>query len=143
MTMKTNLKDVIESEVSEVFALERSMTEVETELRSNPKFVQFLEMQQAYADKYKEVKKIIGDQHILAYKKDPNLKTLKFDFGTMTVRDDKKLDIDESVLPPRYFKSVPNTTKIRNEYDLEGKVPKGVTITKVYTHVMSLKKGEK
>lgn len=141
--MKTNLKDVIESEVSEVFALERSMTEVETELRSNPKFVQFLEMQQAYADKYKEVKKIIGDQHILAYKKDPNLKTLKFDFGTMTVRDDKKLDIDESVLPPRYFKSVPNTTKIRNEYDLEGKVPKGVTITKVYTHVMSLKKGEK
>ena len=138
-----NIKEVIESEVSEVFALERSMTEVETELRSNPKFVQFLEMQQAYADKYKEVKKIIGDQHILAYKKDANLKTLKFDFGTMTVRDDKKLDIDENVLPPRYFKSVPNTAKIRNEYDLEGKVPKGVTITKVYTHVMSLKKGEK
>ncbi len=136
----TNIKSIIEDEISDVMVLERSLSEVETELRSNPTFLKFLEIQQAYNDKYKEVKKIIGDQHIEAYKIDPNLKTLKFDFGTMTVKDINNLDIDETVLPPRYFKSVPNTTKIRNQYDLEGTLPKGATVTKSYQHSMSLKK---
>lgn len=135
-----DVKKLIEGEVSDLFAVEGSLREVETELRSNPKFVQFLEMQQAYADKYKEVKKVIGDHHIEAYKKNPNLKTLRFDFGTMTVKDINDLTIDEKILPPRYFKSVPNTTKIHNQYDLEGTLPKGVTVTRKYQHSMTLRK---
>ena len=135
-----DLRKSIETEVGEVFALERSMTEVESELRSNPKFLQFLELQQRYSDKYKEIKKIIAEQHIEAYKKDKNLKTLKFDFGTMTVKDIKNLEIDESILPKAWFKSVPNTTLIRSRYELENKIPKGVKITFGYQHSMTLKK---
>jgi len=135
-----DLKTVIESEVSEVFELERSMTEVETELRSNPEFVKFLELQKAVNDKAAEVWKAVGDQFIEAYKAGKVDKTLKFDFGTLTVKDINDLTIDEDQLAPRYFKSVPNTTKIRNDYALDNKLPKGVTVTKKYQFSKTLKK---
>jgi len=135
-----DLKKVIEEEVSEVFALERSMTEVETELRLNPDFVKFLELQKIINDKATEVWKQVGEQHIEAYKAGKVDKTLKFDFGTLTVKDINELEIDETELAPRYFKSVPNTTKIRNQYSLEGTLPKGVTVNKKYQFSKSLKK---
>jgi len=138
--MKTNLKEVIESEVSEVFELERLIGEVESELQSNPMFLKFLELQQAVNTKAAEVWKQVGDQMIEAYKAGKVDKTLKFDFGTLTIKDINELKIDEEQLPRNYFKRVPHTTKIRNDYALEGKLPKGVTVTKKYQFSKSLKK---
>jgi hypothetical protein len=135
-----DVKTIIEGEVLDLMATERSMTEVEAELRSNPTFVKFLELQQAVNDKAKEVWDMVGGQMIEAYKAGKVDKTLKFDFGTLTIKDINDLDIDEDVLAPRYFKSVPNTTKIRNEYALENKLPKGVSVTKKYQFSKSLKK---
>jgi hypothetical protein len=135
-----DVKTIIEGEVLDLMATERSMTEVEAELRSNPTFVKFLELQQAVNDKAKEVWDMVGGQMIEAYKAGRVDKTLKFDFGTLTIKDINDLDIDEDVLAPRYFKSVPNTTKIRNEYALENKLPKGVSVTKKYQFSKSLKK---
>jgi hypothetical protein len=135
-----DLKTVIESEVLDLFATEQTMREVESELQTNPTFLKFLELQKAVNDKAAEVWKAVGNQMIDAYKAGKVDKTLKFDFGTLTVKDINELDIDENLLPRNYFKRVPHTTKIRNDYALEGKLPKGVTVTKKYQFSKSLKK---
>jgi hypothetical protein len=131
--MVQNIKQVIESEVVDLLESQQQMTEVETELQSNPLFKKFLKLQHDVNQKADEVWDKVGTQMIEAYEKGQIEKSLKFDFGTLVVADNNKLSIDEKILPKKFFKTVPNTTYIRDVCKLEGKAPKGVTVEKGYS----------
>lgn len=137
---KDKLIEAIEGEVLDFQATEMGLRNLENELMENDHFRQWLELQRTVKEEGDELWKRVGDQMIKLYADGKIDKTLKFDWGTLTVRDDKILDIDESTLPRRYWKKVPNTTLIRNDYDLMGSAPKGVKVSKKYTFTKSLKK---
>jgi hypothetical protein len=137
---KDKLIEAIEGEVLDFQATEMGLRNLENELMENDHFRQWLELQRTVKEEGDELWKRVGDQMIKLYADGKIDKTLKFDWGTLTVRDDKILDIDESALPRRYWKKVPNTTLIRNDYDLMGSAPKGVKVSKKYTFTKSLKK---
>jgi hypothetical protein len=134
-----NPKTVIEGEVLDMLETEKGLRTLEQELMENDKFRQFLELSQTVKEESEKVWKRVGDQMVKLYAEGKIDKTLKFDWGTLTVRDDKVLTIDEENLSQRYWKKVPNTTLIRSDYDLIGKDIKGVTVTKKYTFTKSLK----
>jgi len=140
MAVKTNFKEVIEAEVSEVFELEKSMTKVETELRSNPDFVKFLELQQAVKAKNDEIRSRIEEVAIPAYLAGELPKTIKFDFGTLTMVDNYSMVIDEKKLSDKYWTKVPDKKYILKRYHLENKVPQGVTVTHKPTIRLDIKK---
>jgi hypothetical protein len=56
-----------------------------------------------------------------------DLKQVKGEWGTLTIAERTGFDIDKELLPPRFFKRVPDETKIRTIYQLEGKAPKGTS----------------
>jgi hypothetical protein len=138
--MKTNLKEVIESEVSEVFELERLMNGVESELRSNPEFVKFLELQQAVQKKNAEIRSRIEEVAVPAYLAGELPKTVKFDFGSITMVDNFPMVIDEKKLCDKYWTRVPDKKYILQRYHLENKTPQGVSITRKVALRMDLKK---
>lgn len=53
------------------------------------------------------------------------VKQIKGDWGTLTIAERLNWSIDQEVLPPRFWKIVPDTTKISTIFSLEGKAPKG------------------
>lgn len=58
---------------------------------------------------------------------DNDIKSIKGDFGSLTIaeRTNYKADLDQ--LPAKFIKKVADTTKIATFAKLEGKLPKGVT----------------
>lgn len=136
-----DVKKVIEGEVVSALALSTELETLQSELMDNPKFARFLELRSAVNDKMTEVRSEIGKVMIPAYKAGRIDKTLKGDWGSITVKEDKVLDINEDKLTPRFWKKVPDTTKIRTIYDLEGKDIPGVDISKRYSIVIKLKSG--
>lgn len=58
---------------------------------------------------------------------DQDIKQIKGDWGTLTIAERLNWAIDKNELAPRYFKTVPDTTKISTLFRLEGKPPKGAT----------------
>jgi len=114
-------------QIEGVKALEQNLQVVESELKLNPQFAKFLEMQKQYNEKASEVWKIVETTMVDLYKEGKIEKTLKGDFGTLTVTETQLWDINEEELPAKFFKKVVNTTRITDTYRLEGKAPKGCT----------------
>ena len=70
------------------------------------------------------------------------VKQVKGDWGTLTIAERLNWTIDKEVLAPRFYKSVPDTTKISTLFRLEGKAPKGATPS--YTQYLTKRlKGDK
>jgi hypothetical protein len=123
-------KDVISDEVADVFALQKSLEDIEQELMANEQFRKFLELQKTTQDQIATVWKNIETQMI-----EHDVKSVKGDWGSITIaeRQNFKANLDE--LPSKFVKKVADLSKIANSYALEGKLPKGVerTITKYLT----------
>jgi hypothetical protein len=56
-----------------------------------------------------------------------DIKQIKGEWGTLTIGERLNWLVDETILPAKFFKKVPNTKKITDTYRLEGadKTPKG------------------
>lgn len=140
MAKKEDPKKIIDEEVNEVFELEKSLQLIEAELLESDTFRKFLDLQQRIKAKSDEMWKRVGTQMVELYEAGIIDKNLKYDWGLLTVTRNVKLKIDEKELPPRFKKTVPDTTKIHALYDLEGTVPKGVEVTIEHGFRKTLKK---
>jgi hypothetical protein len=58
-----------------------------------------------------------------------DIKSIKGDFGSLTIAERTNYKADLDVLPAKFIKKVADTTKIATYAKLEDKLPKGVTIS--------------
>lgn len=132
------VEDAITEEAKELLDSERTLTlevrELENELRQvDPRFQKFIEkqaelkvLQSQNADAWKEIEKQMIEL---------NIKSVKGDWGSITIAERLNWRIDQEVLPPRFWKKVPDTTKISTIFRLEGKAPKGANLS--YTQYLT------
>ncbi len=128
-----DIRAIISARLDDQKKLEQGLATLETELASNEQFKAFLEMQRA-------VKKITEDnntffEHLKDEMDSQGIKSIKGDWGSITLAERQGWDIDEMELPKKFFKKVVDTKKITDIYRLEGKAPKGAVpkITKYIT----------
>lgn len=127
-----DVKQAIEGEVLSTQELESQLSTLESELMSNPQFQQFVQVRNQLNEKYSQVRKNVADIMIPAYQAGEVDKSIKLPNGSITVTEKDVFEIDEKVLPPRFWKKVPDETKIRKTYQLEGVAPKGTVQSKKY-----------
>lgn len=137
-----DVKQAIEGEVLSTRDLELQLNTLQQELSSNPTFQQFLEVRAALNAKYTEVRKNIEAVMVPAYQAGDIDKSIKGEWGSVTVTETDTFKIDEDVLPAKFWKRVPDTTKIRKTYQLEGKAPKGTEQSTRYGIMLKLKNQE-
>lgn len=99
-----------------------NLATLESELQADPKFAQFLEARKAFSDLETAVWKKV-EQVML----DNNIKSIKTDKFTLSIASRMSFDIDSDLLPAKFWKRVPDTTKISGTFKLEGKPVKGTT----------------
>lgn len=112
----------IVEEVKGVLQLEGQLSQLETELSQNEDFKKFIEFQKEVRDKSAEVFKKIEQTMI-----DNDIKSVKGDWGSLTIVERKSWTYDVEVLPKKFIKKVVDTTKVDTAYKLEGTPPKGAT----------------
>lgn len=54
-----------------------------------------------------------------------DVKNIKGNWGSLTIAERLNWSIDHAMLPAKFWKKVPDTTKISSEFRLYGKSPKG------------------
>lgn len=119
---------VIEGEVvsalKEEGALQSELSKLEEELREvSPQFQTFIEKQaelRMVQAKNSEVWKQVESRMI-----EHNVKSIKGDWGSITIAERQNFKIDLALLPGKFIKKVPDTSRIAAAYKLEGKPPKG------------------
>lgn len=116
----TKPEDVVAGEVEEVLALEQSLQDVEAELSKNEQFRSFLEKQKEAKVQIANTWKQIEDQML-----EHNIKSLKGDWGSITIAERLEWVIVPSELANKFYKKVVDTAKISATFRLEGKAPKG------------------
>ena len=134
-----DVKKVVEGEVLSTQELELQLTNVQNELAQNPKFQEFLSLRTALNNKYAEIRANVEAVMVSAYQAGDVDKSIKGDWGSVTVVEKDDFDIDEKLLPAKFWKKVPDTTLIRKTYQLEGKAPKGTTQKTKYGIILKLK----
>lgn len=130
MPKQNNPKEMIEGEVIEVFALEKTLAETEQALMQDEKFKNFLTMQKDYQAKIAEFWKTIESQML-----EHDIKSIKGDWGSLTIAERLGWKTDLELLPKKFIKKVVDTKKLSDTFRLEGKAPKGAepTYTKYLT----------
>lgn len=90
-------------------------------LDSNPEFVKYLKLKQDLDTQLADARKRIQGQMELSH-----TKKISGDWGYITLVERTLFDTTDE-LPAKYWKKVPDTKKISEEYKLKGKLPKGAT----------------
>jgi len=114
--------EAIEGEVLETLALEKKLEDIESELMQNEKFRAFIEMQKTLPAQIAQTWDRIKDSML-----ENDIKSIKGDWGSITIAERTNWDIDYDQLPARYFQRVPNTKMISDTFKLTKKAPKGAT----------------
>lgn len=121
---QTVIEGEVVSALKEEGALQSELMKLEEELREvSPQFQTFIEKQaelRMVQAKNSEVWKKVEEQMI-----QNNIKSIKGDWGSITIAERQNFKIDLELLPAKFIKKVPDTTKIAASYKLEGKPPKG------------------
>lgn len=117
-----NVEQQIKSEVMLFEQRETELVDLAQTLNADPKFAMFLQAQKDFNDYQATVWKNIEQQMI-----DNGIRSIKTDTVTLTIATRTSYDIDEEQLPAKFWKKVPDTTKISGTHKLEGKPVKGTT----------------
>ena len=117
-----NTKEIIEDQVLQTISLTNDLEQVKSELEKNPTFKKFLELQKTVNEKAAETWKTVEAQMIAN-----DTKKIEGEWGSLTIAERLDFDVDLEALPPRYKKTVANTTKIRTVYLLDKKPITGAT----------------
>jgi len=115
-------KELIEGEVLSALDLQKSLEDMQSELMQNEKFRQFLELSKTVPAQIDEAWKRIESAMI-----ENNIKSLKGDYGSITIAERIGWDYDPTMLSPEFFKKVVDTKKLTDTYRLEGESPQGAT----------------
>lgn len=111
-----------EKTVAKIVKQQNELAAQELELMANPEFRAFQEnvkkVNAQIADYWKRV-----EESMIAN----DIKSIKGDFGSVTVAERTDFDVDGDELPAKFYKKVVDTKKIADTYKLTGKAPKGTT----------------
>jgi len=140
--MASKVLQKIETEVIAAVDQQIQLDQLQQALMQNEDFLLFIELRENVSKKWTEVRNFIEATMVPAYVAGEIDKTLKGAWGSITVTESDRFSIDEAELPKKFFKTIPNETKIRKTYQLEGKAPKGTTHSKRYG-ILIKTKGEK
>lgn len=113
---------IISSEVEEVLNLEKSLAESEAALMTDDRFRRFLTLQKESQAQIAATWKKVEEQMIAH-----DVKSIKGDWGSITLAERIGWDIDMDTLPLKFIKKVADTTKITDSFRLEDKPPRGCT----------------
>lgn len=117
-----SIEQKILNEVKTLQTQEQDLTALAQKLNHDPKFAMFLEAQKAFNEYQAQVWTGIQKEMI-----ENDIRSIKTDKITLTIATRTSYDIDETVLPAKFWKKVPDTTKIATSHKLEGKPVKGTT----------------
>jgi hypothetical protein len=137
--MADNPQQLIEGEVLDVQTQQRELKELQTALSQNEQFTRFMELSKAVNEKMAEVRTRIEAVMVPAYEEGKIDKSIEGEWGSVTVTESDRFEVDEKELAPKFFKKVVDEAKIRATYQLEGKPPKGTKQYKKYGIMMKLK----
>jgi hypothetical protein len=115
-------EEVVKTELQKYEDQEQALQVLAAELQQNPKFAQFLEAQKSFSELQATVWKNIETVML-----ENNIKSIKTDKVTLSIAERTSFDIDLDLLPAKFIKRVPDTTKILGTFKLEGKPVKGTT----------------
>lgn len=115
-------KQKIEAVVSEALNLEQKLQAAENDIMQNETFKRFIVAQKAAKENIESSWKLIETQMI-----EHEVKSIKGDWGSLTIAERLGWDIEPDSLAPRFIKRVPDTKKLSDTYRLEGKAPRGAT----------------
>jgi hypothetical protein len=122
MPIKDQIK--VEKQVKSELELYQSeqtkLEQLQNELQADPKFAQFIEAQQSFRKLESEVWGKV--EQVM---KDNNIVSIKTDLVTLTIANRTSYDVDLDLLPNKFIKKVPDTTKIATAAKLNGEPPKG------------------
>lgn len=124
-----DIEDVVKSELEQYQTQKELVDNLAEQLNKNPEFAKFLEAQK----NFRELEQTVWS-HIEKVMIENNVKSIKTDKMTLTIAERVGFDIDLEQLPAKFFKRVPDTTKINGTFKLEGKPVKGTTPK--YTHYL-------
>ena len=116
----SDTQKVIESEVRDVLAAEKSLQDLEAQLMQNEQFRQFLKLSKSLPKQLEETWQRIQEQM-----EANNIKSIKGSWGSITLAERLTFNIDMSELPPEFTRQSPDLKKIADTYRLEGEAPKG------------------
>jgi hypothetical protein len=117
----SDTQTIIEAEVKDALATEKSLQELETELMQNEQFRKFLELSKSVPKQIEETWKKVEAQML-----EHNIKSVRGDWGTITIAERLNWETTDD-LPSKFYKKVVDTKKISDTYRLEGRAPKGAT----------------
>lgn len=118
--MASDPTKVIQTQVDDVLSIEKNLQETENELMQNEQFRTFLEQQKEFRERSTQLWKHIEEQMIKH-----GVKSLKGDWGSITIAERLGWNINQDELQSKYYKKAPDLTKISGTFKLEGKAPKG------------------
>ncbi len=127
------MEDEIKLKLEEAKQAEAELNKIESELALEPKFQQWLNAQKQLREANAKNEEFFNS--LQEKMEGSGTKTIKGDWGSITLAERQGWDIDENELPKKFFKRVVNTKKITDTFKLEGKAPKGATprVTKYLT----------
>jgi hypothetical protein len=117
---KGDPKQTIEGEVLDVLSLEKQLEEAEAELMKVDQFVRFMQLQKKVKDQATLLWETVKNEMIAN-----DVKSIKGDWGSVTIAERLDWTVDKDLLPPKYFKKEVDKTKLSATFRLEGKAPKG------------------
>lgn len=122
--------DLVYAQVDQIIVMQTELAEATNVMMTDPKFRALRDQQDLINTKMAELWKNVETVMI-----DNDIKSVKGDWGSLTIVERTDFDIDYAELPAKFFKKVVDTTKISGTYKLEGKAPKGAT-PKIHRHIM-------
>lgn len=120
----------LELDVIGMVTRQKELESQEAELMQDPRFGQFLQAQREFVERSSLFWETVLNEMVAN-----NIKSIKGDWGSITLTERMSFDIDAESLPKKFMKKEPDTKKIRTHYDLHGEAPKGATprVTKYLT----------
>ncbi len=123
MSKTEETKALITKSVQDVNQLQELLKKTEIELMQVEAFKDFIAMQKQFQEKSTQVWDLIEELMIAN-----DIKTVKADWGSLTIGERIGFDIDHEELPSKYYKKVPDTKRIADTYKLTNKPIKGASV---------------
>jgi hypothetical protein len=123
---KKTPEQIVEEEAIGLVEQELALRQQEAELvAENPKFGEFLRQMKAYEKNSKILWSTVEEQMIKH-----DVKSIKGDWGSITIAERTNYTAEDiDAVPVKFIKKALDTTKIRAQSKLSGKLPRGITAT--------------
>ncbi len=116
----SNPKRLIESDVISILEAQNSLEHMQAELMVNETFRAFLEAQKRFTEQSAAMWQRVESAMIAN-----GIKSVRGEWGAITIAQRLSFAIDETKLPRKFKKIVPDTKKIADTFRLEGEAPPG------------------